>query len=118
MVEVENIETYEVTLASGESISDVETTLPSVSTRYADSLYTSIDGGDSTTAPATYDLTQERYSEVLDDWMFFDKVTGETSRVWRDDSAPMKIRVDLTNTSGATETYRVEMISLVEGRKG
>lgn len=117
MSEIEDVAGTEVSLDDGQSISDVETP-PEVSTIDSEKVYTFIDGGDENTAPSTYTLRQDRYSEREDGWFFFDEVTGEDSRSWRDDGVPSRIRADITNTSGATSTYRVEMVSLVQGRKG
>lgn len=115
MSAIEGFDTIEVTLAAGESISDVAD-LPTVPSEYADALYTFVDDG-AGNAPATYDLIQERYSRAHEDWMIFDGVSDETAQSYQDDAVPYQMRVDLTNTSSGQATYRIEIISTTIGRR-
>jgi len=82
-----------------------------IKTTRADSVVTLIDGGDSSTSPATYTMEQEVFSSEIDSYQFYDSVENSTSRSFVDPSLGQKIRVTITNESGSSSQYRISLIS-------
>jgi len=74
-----------------------------------------VDDGTSGNEPAEYDL--EQYVDVpggVDDFRFYDAVSGETARSWSDPVIGQQFRHIITNVSGGAATYRVTAIALGE----
>jgi len=88
-------------------IGDTNSTSLTVDIHRADVVVVQCDNGTTGTAPAQYTMTQEVYESAFDDYMFFDRVTGETARSWVDDAHAEQMRFTFTNTSGADARYRI-----------
>lgn len=67
-------------------------------------------------APTSYDLEVEYYSTAVDAYMTADSQTGLTAQNPDTESAPrgQRVRVTITNSSGADEDYRVSLESFKE----
>jgi len=103
------------TIDAGGTLSGTDSYLE-VDTVYADEFHTFVDDG-SGGAPATYDITIEVYSHAAGDWVPYAKRTGSTEFSFHDDAVPGKMRIDITNQSGASATYRIVGISTTTGRR-
>jgi len=111
MTAIEGWDVTQVELDAGESLEENADTAPlEIKSRIADELYIFVDGGDGDD-PAEYDLTIERFSVGFDDWMPYVEVTGTTDTSHVFEAPAWKVRVNVTNTSGAASEYRVESVS-------
>jgi len=111
----EDTNSVELELAAGSTLSGTDSYLE-VDTEYADDLYIFVDDG-AGGAPATYDLSIEVYSHEIDGWVTYENTTGSTAFSFKDDAIPLKMRIDITNQSGAAATYRAVLVSTTTGRR-
>lgn len=72
----------------------------------ADSLAILVDD-DAGSAAASYSLEIEVYDEVLDTWFTYKNVSASTDPSYTADAVGDKMRVTLTNESGASDDFRV-----------
>lgn len=69
-----------------------------------------IDNGTSGGTPSSYDYTVELYSSPLNEWMQVDSGTGLTTFTPpAPDPFAEGYRINVTNTSGSSDTYRISL---------
>ena len=78
-----------------------------VSTSRADDVLILIDDGTAGGAPPQYTMTQRVKFDEIDEFQFYDDVTGETSRSWVDPAWGNQMEFEFNNTSGADAAYRI-----------
>jgi|GEM_PF-2789541 len=62
---------------------------------------------DAGSAAASYSLEIEVYDEPLDTWFTYENVSASTNPSYTTDAVGDKVRVTLTNESGAADDFRV-----------
>jgi hypothetical protein len=93
--------TFSGTIANGSS----ETI--TVETGRSDEVVILVDDGSTGGAPAEYTLTERVYIPDIDDYQFYDEVTGSTARSFLEPTYGIKGEFEFTNTSGSDSTYRI-----------
>lgn len=81
-----------------------------MNTNNADIVKVFIDNGTTAGNPSTYDIRcdEHKSNKQFDDWMLERELAGKISRRWTFiNISGDKYRLDLTNTSGSSATYRV-----------
>jgi len=117
MTAIEGWDTVTVSLDNTESLVDnPNTSRLQIESRIGDEVHVFVDGGSAGSSPPSYDMTIQRYSPYLDDWMVFNEVTGSTENVHVLESPPWEVRVNITNQAGQPEDYRAELISKTYSR--
>ncbi len=112
MTAVEDWDTVTVSLDGGESLASTpNTTRVELVSRIGDTLTISVDGGSTGAEPAQYTMTVDRYSTALDDWMEYKRVTTTTKMTHEFEAPAWRVRVNITNTSGGSASYRAEAVS-------
>lgn len=97
------------------TIVDTESETVIADARTADVYELLIDDG-SGGSPATHDIRVEIYSTAVDDYMLMDTVSGSgsTSPTVIDNARGQKVRVTVTNSSGADATFRISLETFKE----
>lgn len=83
----------------------------------ADRIVLLIDDGNTSQAPASYDVEQQVYVDDrgINDYMTYDSATGLTARSVIDPAINRKMKVIITNSSGAQANYRATLHAESEG---
>lgn len=108
--------TYDVATFSG-SIANTSSETLVVST--ADYAYVTIDDGTSGNAPAEYTIRLDKGTRELGGssrTQFILEETGRTDRSWRFEAVGGQMEVTITNTSGGSADYDIEVESRRTGR--
>lgn len=100
-----DVDTFEGTIVNG----GAETL--TVDTTRAENLLILIDDGTTGNQPSQYTLTQRVLSTEFSDFFFYDQVTGSTARSFADPAWGDDMEVEIENTSGADDTYRITVKS-------
>lgn len=82
-----------------------------VNTSRAEDLTVLLDDGTTDNTPSQYTLTQRVYSSEHSDYQFYDRVTSSTSRSFTDPAWGDKMQIEVENTSGSSDTYRITIVS-------
>lgn len=105
-IELQDTDSFNGSIAAGAS----ETLV--VETQTAEYVELLIDDGTTGGAPATYDYDVDFYSTVEDGYMQASSDTGVTANAPDiPDPRCQKLRVEVTNSSGAGATYRISLES-------
>jgi hypothetical protein len=98
------------------SIDDTASEQLEVQVNKADVVELLIDDGATGSAPASHDIVVEYYSTAIDDYMQVDSSTGSTalSPSVIGTARGQKYRVTVTNSSGASDNFRVSLEAFKE----
>lgn len=104
----------QLTLGNTEKISVKDGSYLNLDTTRCDEVRVYIDTGVTGTVPSEYTLTIEKYvREDVNDWMLENEYTTATDRSWAIAAPSNRIRVDLENTSGSSDSFRVALESIM-----
>lgn len=92
------------------TINDTNTESFEVDTSRAEDIVILLDDGTTGNTPASYDMTVKVYSNKVNDYQFYDEVTGETSRALGEVAWGDKMKFEFTNKSGSNANYRITIL--------
>lgn len=96
---------------SAGSISDSNSVTLEVSASQAGEAHVTIDDGTKDNTPSQYTITVRAYNPNLDRFQFYWEETQRTDRSWSFDAVGAKLEVEITNTSGSSDTFEIMLES-------
>lgn len=98
---------------SSGSIADTNSATVEISASEASRAHLTIDDGTTGNNPSQYTITVRAFNPDLDRFQFVWDETSRTDRAWAFDAVGSKLEVEITNTSGASDTFEI----MLEGRE-
>jgi hypothetical protein len=100
-LELGDVQTFEGSIANG-ATEEIE-----VKTATADYVTVILDDGTTGNSPSEYTVEQQYYIPSFDDYMQFSEQTTQTASSLNTSARGARLKYRFTNTSGASDTYRI-----------